>query len=151
MRFTLLPVAGLILLAAFAGEANAAETPADCATAYFAADSERGRLQAASFNNEQTDSLLNLIDNYRDVDFRQRARDVDQQVPSGIGLPVPIFDAVDVAKEMMAEGFLTYSSVLLGSTNPFALQRDVLARVRACDMQFGSCRSSAHCRRRKPC
>ncbi len=131
----------LILPLAFAfpeGPANAAEEADACAVAYYAAANERARFQGMTFNGEDYESLLTLMENGLALDYggyEDRGATVLQGNPGASALAR--FAAGDLDDAIMTDGYFASSSTILAPDTVFAAQREVFARLNACDVQFG--------------
>jgi hypothetical protein len=136
MRFISFTIAAFALLALFSKGALAAETAKACAGAYYSAAKERGRIQAAGFNNEQTGSLIYLIGNSMDIDYEARGDAMNRRAEQE-GNVLGVFGLEDLSQPMMVEGFMARSTYYFSPESVFQTQRQVFERVRACDLQFG--------------
>ena len=134
-----------ILLSAALSASGSAEaalmdpTSNQCAVAYLAAQSEKERLQGASYKNEQTDSLLNFIDNGRSIDYRARAEEVRKKHEASWNdsEKAPWMEVSSLNKVFFVEGTMATSDYYFSPATVFQTQRAIFERLPSCDRTHG--------------
>lgn len=109
-------------------------TSNQCAVAYLAAQSEKQRLQGASYNKEQTESLLNFIDNGRSIDYETRAAEVRKKYEASWDLSeAPWLEVASLNQAFFLEGTMAKSDAYFTPATVFQTQRVILGRLSSCD------------------
>jgi len=127
--------------AAAAQAQGAAPDPYQCAVAYAAAGEESGRFRLAGVKGERTGSLGEFLDNFADpqeYDRRVDALEPRFKAPSsGRNALAAQLESLPVAKQMATEGAFASSDATLAPDRVYRTQREIFARVRACDLAYG--------------
>jgi hypothetical protein len=122
-----------------ADEAPDEETQAG-AIAYYAAATERGRIQGAGFNGEESNSLLRLMENGLEPDYagyEERGAAIFRDNNDAGGSALARFEASDLSEGIMIESMFASSSSILAQDSVFQLQREIFGRLNSCDLRFG--------------